>query len=75
MHTLLASQQEGILREPNIVADTQPEPCMLSFENRELGWPWLDEVALGEHNATWDVDVEEVLLAVRCSHSAALIEA
>ena len=75
MDVLLPSQQESILWEANIIADSQSERGMLCLKSGELGRPWAHVVALEERDAIGDVDIEEVLLPVRCSDSTLLVEA
>ena len=74
MDTFLSGQKESILWEPDIVADAKAKPAELSIKGRQLGWTSIDVVALKEGNATWNVDIEQVLLAMSGSNLAFFVE-
>ena len=75
MDFLLPGQQEGILWEANIIAYPQSECDKLRLKSRKLDRPWAHVIALEERDAVGDVDIEKVLLPVRCSDSTLLVEA
>jgi hypothetical protein len=51
-----------ILREPDVIANTDTEVCKLSFEDGELRRTWLTEVRFKERDASGNVDIKQVLL-------------
>ena len=72
---LLPSQQESILREANIIADSKSKSRKLSLERAQLGWSRLHVTRLVENDSVRDVDIKEMLLAMRTSDLARLVEA
>ena len=71
---LLPSQQERVLRKSNIVADSQTKSRKLSFESAQLSGSRLHVTRLVEGDAVWDIDIEEVLLAMSCRDLACLVK-
>ena len=74
MDTFLSGQKESILWEPDIVADAKAKPAELSIKGRQLGWTSIDVVALKEGDATWNVNIEQVLLAMSGSNLTFFVE-
>lgn len=75
MDSFLSCQQECILREPDIVADTQAKSGEFSLKSRQLSWSSTHIIAFKESDPAWDVNVEQMLLAVGGSDLTFFIEA
>lgn len=75
VHAALPRQQERILWEPYVIADTKAEPGILRVENGELRGPWVHVVAFKEGYAVRNVHIKQVLLAVAGCDAPFRIEA
>lgn len=74
MDGLFSCKKECILREAYIIADSKAEGGVFSLKSRKLGRSRADIVALEKCDSTWDVYVEQMLLAVSCCDFTLFIE-
>ena len=74
MDTFLSGQKECIFWEPDIVADAKAKLAVLSLKGRQLGRTSIHIVALKEGNSAWNIDIEQVLLAMSGSNLAFFVE-
>ena len=75
VYALFSSQQEGVVWETDIVADSEAKCCMFCLECRQLRLARLNIFALLEHDPTWDVHVEQMLLPMHSCNVPFLIKA
>jgi len=61
---VLSSQEHCILWKSNVIADSYTYVAILGLEDRILRIAWLDVFTLFKDNASWDVDIKEMELAV-----------
>lgn len=61
---MLSSQEHCILWKSNVIADSYTYVAILGLEDRILRIAWLDVFTLFKDNASWDVDIKEMELAV-----------
>ena len=72
---LLASKQESILREADIVADADSKRRVLSLKGGKLGRARNDIATFKENDLVRNIDIEKVMLAMMGRDSALLIKA
>lgn len=72
---MLGSEKEGVLREPNVITNSDTKGGVLSLELCELWRACHTEVRFKKHNSARNVYIEQVLLAVSSCDLAFLVEA
>ena len=75
INILFPCKQEGILWESDVVADAQAKLSIFRLERGKLGRSRTDIVAFKERDASWNIHVEKVLLAMSGRDLSLFIEA
>ena len=73
--SMLASEQQRILRKPNIIANANTNIAVFSLENSKLSVTRLNVLALLEDDPAWNVDIKEMQFPMLCGEITSSVKA